>query len=220
MNNHRVRALFFDLDGTLLDTAPDLTTALNDVLTHHQRQPVALELVRPRVAHGSRGILHCGFTIDDHHPDFETLRTEFLHAYQAHLTDETQLFDGISNVLDFLDEEKIPWGIITNKPGWLAEPLLTHFNLDHRYRCLISGDSLPKRKPDPLPLLHACQLVTVDPKQSAYVGDAHEDIQAAKAAGMLAVVAQYGYGFSEIPVPSPADAVIPQPVDIIQWLMV
>src|SRR3990167_10341603 len=105
MNKHRVDALFFVLDGTLLDTAPDLTTALNQVLLQHNRPTIPPDVVRPQVALGSKGILQCGFTMDEDDPEFEKIRREFLNAYEAHLTDETYLFDGMSTVLDYLDEE-------------------------------------------------------------------------------------------------------------------
>lgn len=217
-NNFSLTAVFFDLDGTLLDTAPDLATALNQLLCKYGRSPLPLEIIRPAVAGGSSTILGHGFQITTQDPLFPTLRAEFLTAYQQCLHEQTQFFPGIEAVLSYLDQQKIPWGIVTNKPGWLANPLLSHFKLNHRYCCLVAGDSLPQRKPNPEPLWHACHIAKVSPETSIYIGDTEHDVRAAKAAGMLAMIATYGYlAPHDQPENWQADILINTPGEILQW---
>lgn len=214
-----LQAIFFDLDGTLLDTAPDLSNALNQVLTNHGRSPLPLETLRPQIAGGSAAMLSCGFQLSPNDPLFPTLREEFLAAYKQCYHQKTQFFPGIEALLTYLDQQNLPWGIVTNKPGWLAEPLLKYFQLTHRYRCLVAGDLLPKRKPDPDTLLHACQLTGVDPQHSLYIGDAETDVQAAKAAGMFVIVAKYGYlPPNSQPDHWQANLLIDKAEDILCWL--
>lgn len=218
-NKHSINSLFFDLDGTLLDTAPDLAGALNQVLTHHDRPTLPLKTIRPAVAEGARGILQQGFPIDENDDQFDLLKEEFLQAYEQRMTQETKFFDGMEEVLDYLDQHNLPWGIVTNKPSWLAKPLLSHFNLDHRYTCLVAGDTLTTRKPDPEPLYHACYLTGTDPKHSLYVGDTLGDVRAAKTAGMYIIVAKYGYLRADYqPHLWQADGLIDSPLEIIEWL--
>ncbi len=219
MKNHRVNSLFFDLDGTLFDTAADITTALNKVLQRYDQPVVSFDHVRQYVALGSKAILTCGFSSEAPSFDMDQLRDEFLLDYRKHLVDQTTLYDGMADVLNYLDEARIPWGVVTNKPGWLAEPILVHFELNQRSRCLIAGDTLSERKPHPLPLFRACEIVGVNPNKSAYVGDTETDVQAAKAAGMLSILAQYGYGTPHEVINANSDTVIQQPVDILRWLV-
>lgn len=219
MPKPQIKALFFDLDGTLLDTAPDLAAALNQVLVNHGRAALPLKQVRPAVAEGTRGILKQGFPVDEHDVEFAALRQEYLETYARLMTKETQLFDGMETVLDYLDNNGLPWGVVTNKPGWLAKPLLEHFKLDQRYTCLVAGDTLQTRKPDPAPLYHACNLTDADPKQSLYIGDTQSDVQAARSAGMYVIVAKYGYIRADYqPQLWYADGLIDTPIEIIKWL--
>jgi phosphoglycolate phosphatase len=218
-NRSQLQAMFFDLDGTILDTAPDLTHALNQVLIKHGRPTLSLETLRPHVAGGSPAMLYSGFQITPTDSLFPTLREEFLAAYQLCYHHQTKFFPGIETLLTYLDQSNIPWGIVTNKPGWLAEPLLKHFKLTHRYRCLVAGDLLPKRKPEPDTLLHACHLTGVEAKHSVYIGDAESDVQAAKAAGMSVIVAKYGYlPANSQPEQWQADMLINAPEEILHWL--
>lgn len=219
MIKNSISAAFFDLDGTLLDSAPDLADALNQLLIKYEQFPLPLEIIRPTVALGTTGILSNGFKIDVTHPRFLELRKEFLSIYHDCMTNKTNYFDGITEVLHYLDDHKIPWGIVTNKPGWLAKPLLDHFRPAHQYCCLISGDQLTRRKPDPEPLLYACKIANVLPHQSLYLGDAQGDVQAAKAAGMIAIVALYGYlTLDSQPQYWKADALINYPSQLIDCL--
>lgn len=219
MKKLHVNSIFFDLDGTLLDTAPDLTAALNQVLKNHDRSTLSLKQVRPAVADGTRGILQQGFSIDENNAEFEALRQEYLKTYQHMMTQTTQFFDGMEIVLDYLDNHDLPWGIVTNKPNWLARPLLEHFKLDTRYTCLVAGDTLQTCKPDPEPLYHACDITGTTPEHSLYVGDTQNDVRAARAAGMYVIVAKYGYIHPDHqPNLWQADGLINSPIEIIEWL--
>lgn len=183
----------FDLDGTLLDTAPDLANAVNFVLEKYGKPTQPLPVLRTRVYGGSKTLLSHAFQLSEHSSKFEKIRDEFLQHYHAHLTDETTLFPGMEDLLQLLESKKYSWGVVTNKPTWLTTPLLSHFNLLNRAACVVCGDTLKTAKPDPAPLLHAAELIKQDPKQGIFLGDSEMDMQAAKSAGMLAVLAQYGY---------------------------
>jgi N-acetyl-D-muramate 6-phosphate phosphatase len=211
-------AVLLDLDGTLLDSAPDLTHALNALRAENGLSPLALEVVRPHVSHGSSAVVRIGFP-EAGAADFEALRARFLTHYRASLLIETRLFDGFAPVLDALEAHRIPWGIVTNKPGWLTTPLLAAMGLDVRAGCVISGDSLPVRKPDPLPLLTAAGMLHVAAADCCYVGDALRDAQAARAAGMVALGARYGYiGVHEEPDTWPVTAWLHEPLELLAWV--
>jgi N-acetyl-D-muramate 6-phosphate phosphatase len=191
--NQIIDAVFFDLDGTLLDTAPDLAAACNKVLREYQRPEIPFAQFREWV-HGGANMMVCqSFGINTTHPDYTDIKTAFLNHYRQQIAMHTQLFAGMNEVLNYLDQEKIPWGVVTNKPQWLTQPLMAHFGLDARSRCIISGDTLSTAKPHPAPLLHACELTQAQPARSVYVGDTLCDIQAAQAAGMRSIGVCYGY---------------------------
>ncbi len=214
-----IQAVFFDLDGTLLDTALDLAFALNHVLAHHNRAPIDFAEFRYHIYGGSKTIIKAGFDIDETHADYETIRQAFLTAYREHLTEQTTLFPGMPNVLDVLDQRHIPWGIVTNKPDWLTQPLLKHFKLHHRCCCIISGDTVTPRKPHPAPLLAACRYTNCKPHQAVYVGDTLTDVQAANAALMHVIAVSYGYHPKNTsPDTWPADHIIESAYDMIKWL--
>jgi len=153
-----IRTVLFDLDGTLLDTAPDLAFALNQVLQEQGRPALPLERIRPVVSHGTAGLLRIGFGLRPEDKDFAPLRQRLLDIYQAHLACATQPFPGIEALLAELERAGLRWGVVTNKPGWLTEPLLQQLGLAPRSACIVSGDTTTRRKPDPEPLLHACAL--------------------------------------------------------------
>lgn len=214
-----IATVLFDLDGTLLDTAPDLATALNVVLQKHRREPLPFKKIRPYSSTGTRGLLGLGFQITEEDPRYPDLREQFLSAYHQHLFDQTKVFPGVSNLLTHLDNDNIPWGVVTNKPEGLARQLLENFNLTERCACIIGGDTLTKRKPDPEPLLHACEIIGCSNTESIYVGDAERDIEAAKSAKMTAIAALYGYiGEAEDPKVWNADFYIDHPEEIIKLL--
>lgn len=190
---NKFEGVFFDLDGTLLDTAPDLYQAMLKTLDQLNKKPVSFEKFRPQIHTGTKSMIKFSLNIDDNDPDYLSVREIFLKNYLNGIHVETDYFPGMDTILDHLDEERIPWGIVTNKPGFLTEPLIASIGLDKRSQCVISGDTLAKRKPNPDPLLHACKLTAISPNHSAYIGDTHGDVIAANAAGMTSIAVSYGY---------------------------
>jgi phosphoglycolate phosphatase len=213
------RAVFFDLDGTLLDTAPDMAGALNALRAEAALPPLDYETLRVLVSHGSIAVVRRGFP-DADAAAFERLRQRFLAIYAARLTQATRLFPGFDVVLATLEARGIPWGVVTNKPGFLTEPLLAGLGLRQRAACVLSGDSLPERKPHPRPLLVAAERAGVPPTDCIFVGDALRDIQAARAAGMLPLVASFGYiGPEEDPDSWQAAGAIATPHALLDWIL-
>ncbi|QOL24784.1 HAD-IA family hydrolase [Thalassotalea sp. LPB0316] len=191
--NHPIEAVLFDLDGTILDTADDLGAALNFVLTQYQLPLVAPNDYRPVASDGALGLLRLGFgdLLDNY--DYEQLRAEFLEYYQQNIATHTKIYAGLEDTLQSLSQAAIPWGIITNKPIGLTNELLPHFPLLADSAINLGGDSLAKKKPDPLPMHVACQALNVKPENCLYIGDAPRDIEAGNAANMTTVIAGWGY---------------------------
>ncbi len=187
-----VRCVLFDLDGTRLDTAPDMGAALNALLAEHGRPALPVGRIRPQVSNGSLALVRLGFP-DVSDAAFERLRLRFLELHSERLHDETRVFEGGHELLEQLEGDGLPWGIVTNKPGWLTEPLLERLALRGRAASVVSGDTLPSRKPDPAPLRHASAQIGIEPAHCVYLGDAERDMRAARAAGMHAAFARYGY---------------------------
>ncbi len=185
--------VFFDLDGTLADTAPDLVAAANLLRTKRNLEPMPYEVLRPRASAGARGLIFGAFGFDKDHPEFEELRLEFLANYEKNICVNTTLFDGVSDVLDELESRSITWGIVANKSERLTHPLLNLMNLAKRSQAIIGGDTTPFAKPHPAPILKAAEICSVNPLNCIYVGDDLRDIEAGKAAGMKTVAAAYGY---------------------------
>ena len=185
--------ILFDLDGTLIDTAPDMAAALNDVLAAEGREALPFAAIRPHVSHGAAGLLRLAFGDQLPVQEQDRLRTAFLERYQRDLSGASRLFPGMAALLDRIEAGGLRWGVVTNKPGWLTEPLLRALGLDARAAVVVSGDTLSRRKPDPAPLLFACSSVGIAPERTLYVGDAERDITAAVAAGMTSCLALYGY---------------------------
>ena len=210
--------MLFDLDGTLLDTAPDMYRAFCTLLRERRRAPVAYELVRPRVSHGAAGVLRAGFEgVED--GEFDALRRRFLELYRDALCVDTRLFPGMDRALETIATHGLAAGIVTNKAAWLTEPLIDALGLRTRFACVVSGDTVAERKPHPLPLLHAAKLAGAAPGECVYVGDAARDVEAARAAGMPSLVARYGYhGPGDDPDAWGADGAIDSPVEIADWI--
>lgn len=219
--NNGVSCVLFDLDGTLVDTAPDMAHALNRTLVNHGRQPLAFEAIRPSVSLGGVALVKLAFNLDEADPELNPLREEFLAIYRDNLSRESRLFPGMEQVLAGLEGIDASWGIVTNKPGWLTNPLMQDLQLDARSGCIVSGDTLAQRKPHPAPLLHACELLQRNPEETVYVGDARRDIEAGASAGMTTLVAAYGYiGEAENPEDWGADGLVESPEEILAWLRV
>ena len=213
-----LRGVLLDLDGTLLDTAPDMAEALNRLRQDEGLEELPFERIRPHVSHGALRLVRLGFGEPDA-TRFEDLRRRFLDHYRADIASRTRMFDGFEGVLSALEEAGLKWGIVTNKPGWLTVPLLEALDLARRCGCIVSGDTLAERKPHPMQLLHAAALLGLMPRECVYVGDAERDVQAARQAGMIPVVAGFGYlDAGEDPSAWQPDAVIGKPAEILEWL--
>jgi phosphoglycolate phosphatase len=211
------RAALFDLDGTLLDTAPDMAAALNSLRAEESLAALDFAEIRCQVSHGSNAVVRLGFP-DAAGEEFEALRVRFLAIYRLDLASRTRAFPGFETTLTALESAGIPWGVVTNKPGWLTDPLLAALGLAGRAGCVVSGDSLPERKPHPRPLLVAAGLLGIDPAECIYVGDARRDIDAALAAGMLPLGARFGYlGPADDPASWPAAAWLDDPRELLPW---
>lgn len=187
------KALLFDLDGTLLDTAPDFITAINKQLKRHGRNPLVGDAIRTSVTHGSIGIIESVYNIKQDHPEFEPLKEEFLQLYLDNISEKTGLFDGLRQVLDSCKARNIPWGIVTNKPLKYTAPLMADLGLDKQSATTICPDHVANPKPDPEALILACSQINIAPKNCIYIGDHVRDIQAGKSAGMSTIAAQWGY---------------------------
>jgi len=192
LDTGRCNAVLFDLDGTLVDTAPDMVAVLQELQRSHGIDPVDYELGRAYVSNGALGLLGLGFP-DIEHAVGSELHAAYLERYALRLCEASALFPGLDRLLQVLDAAGLPWGVVTNKPAHLTDPLLDCLALAARSACTVSGDTLPQRKPDPAPLLHACELAGLLPQNTIYVGDASRDIQAGQNAGMATIAAAYGY---------------------------
>lgn len=200
------KLVLFDLDGTLLDSAPDMLVTVNRMRDARGQQPMALSDIRPHVSRGSRAMSAAAFPElgGEVSPD---MIQEFLGIYEAELGRNSLLFDGVAELLEAIEADGARWGVITNKPEYLARQVIPQLGWDSRCAILIGGDSLPQRKPHPLPLLHAAQVLGASIDDCVYVGDDRRDIDAARAASMRSVVALWGYrGDDEHPVDWGGDA--------------
>jgi N-acetyl-D-muramate 6-phosphate phosphatase len=214
-----VDAVLFDLDGTLVDTAPDLVRAVNRLRTDRGLAPLPFAQLRPYASHGARGLLGAGMAVTPGDADYVPLRDAFLDHYAAALCIESSLFDEMERLLAALDDRALPWGIVTNKATRFTTPLLDALGLSARAGTVVCGDTTPHAKPHPAPLLHAAAALGVPPARCLYVGDAQRDIEAGIAAGMRTIVARYGYIQPEDrPDSWPADGHIAGPAALIAWL--
>ena len=209
--------VFFDLDGTLADTAPDLVAATNQLLSARNLPLKPYEQLRPCASAGARGLIGGAFGIDTKHPDFIALRDEFFANYEKALCVHSKLFDGMEHLLHQLESAQLPWGIVTNKSERFTNPLIKLMGLSQRSASTVSGDTTPHSKPHPEPILHAARIANLDPNKSLYVGDDIRDVIAGKAAGMKTVAAAYGYcGCEEPPEAWGADFIIQTPQELLQ----
>ncbi len=213
------KAVLFDLDGTLADTAPDLAHALNRLRSERQCQPLPLAFSRPYTSSGARGLIAIGFGITPGHPEFEPLKERFLEFYAAGVCIDSRLYDGMPELLVQLEARGIAWGIVTNKATRFTTPLVARLRLDQRAACVVSGDTAARPKPHPDPLLLAAAQINLQPAQCLYVGDDLRDVQSARAAGMPVLVAGFGYlGVGSNPRHWGADGIIDSPLDALKYL--
>ena len=214
-----VRAVLFDLDGTLIDSAPDLAGAANDMRVARGLEPHPLAHFRPMVGSGARGMVGRAFDVAPPDPQFATLRDEFLQRYEARMTQETHVFPEMLPLLEALGVHGLPWGIVTNKAARFAEPLVRALGLHGRAATLVCGDTTPHAKPHPEPLLEAARRLRVDAASCAYVGDDLRDVQAGKAAGMTTIAVAWGYlGLGEAIDAWGADHIVQTPQQLLQLL--
>jgi len=214
-----INTILFDLDGTLVDTAPDLGHALNIQLIRHGKSALSDAAIRPFASHGSRGLIGLGFGITPNDDNFIAMRDEYLSIYDTVFTRSPVLLDGIADLLQAIENKGLKWGIVTNKPRRFTQPLIKNMGLDKRAACVVSGDDAPQPKPSPATLLLACEEVDVKPENCIYLGDAERDIQAGKAAGMKTVVALFGYiDVTDKPEEWSADALISAPMDLLTMI--
>jgi N-acetyl-D-muramate 6-phosphate phosphatase len=215
----RIDAVLFDLDGTLIDSAPDLAGAANDLRVRHGLAPLPYDELRPMAGAGARGMVGVAFGSQPGDARFNDLREAFLARYEQRLLQETVIFASMLPVLQSLDVAAMRWGIVTNKVMRFTEPVVTGLGLHARAAALIGGDSTPYAKPHPEPLLEAARRIGVEPGRCVYVGDDLRDVQAGRAAGMVTLAAGWGYlGQGEAIDRWGADAVILDPAGLLNWL--
>jgi len=213
------RTVLLDLDGTFADTFPSLSHALEEAMAKHGLAPAPADALRPLVTRGARAMAKnaCGKNVDN--DALDEIVAHFLDIYRDDVTRHTRLMDGMQNVVDELHRRAIPWGIVTNKHRLYTEPLMAALDPQARAACIVSGDSTANAKPHPQPLLHACRLLEIAPAECVYVGDAENDVVAARRAGMRSVVALYGYiAIDDDPHGWRADATIDTPADLLAWI--
>jgi N-acetyl-D-muramate 6-phosphate phosphatase len=213
-----IRAVLFDFDGTLADSAPDLAAAVNRMREQRGLAPLDPSAVRPFASMGARGLLRIGFAMTPEHPDYLAMRDEFLERYAERVCEETRLFPGMAEVLDTLERRAVAWGIVTNKAARFTERIVPQLGVSPA--CVVCGDSTPHLKPHPASLLLAAEQLKLAPGDCLYIGDDLRDVQAARAAGMRAIAVDYGYHGGEHPGPSAwnADAVISHPSQLLEHL--
>jgi len=219
MSLHDFRAVLFDLDGTLIDSAPDLAGAANELRAAHGLPALPYESFRPMVGSGSRGMIGVAFDIGPQHDRFAELRDDFLRRYEQRLVHETRVFDALIPVLDALDHQQRPWGIVTNKAARFTDPLVRSLGLHARAAAVVAGDTTPHSKPHPAPLLEAARRVGQEPGHCLYIGDDVRDVQAGRAAGMATAVAGWGYlGVSEPIEAWGAQYIVRRPAELLNLL--
>lgn len=213
------QAVFFDLDGTLADTALDLGEALNQVLAQQGLPCCDMQAIRQVASHGAAGLLQLGMNITPSHPDYNDYRTRYLNEYERCLGKQTVLFSGINQLIIALHHHHIPWGIITNKPTRFTEQLIPFLHFAIPPAIVVCGDTVSEAKPSPLPMLYACERINVLPEKCLYVGDAERDMQAGNRVGMKTLLVEWGYFGSDDNIQAwQADAIIQHPMDILKYL--
>ncbi|MFA5982461.1 MAG: HAD-IA family hydrolase [Methylococcaceae bacterium] len=217
MSSFNLSCVLFDLDGTLVDTAPDLIACLNKALNQHNFASVEFDTVKPFISYGASAMINA--SVDTSTSTQSAILETMLDTYQSNIAEHSVFFSGITDVLSDIENQGLKWGVVTNKRKRFTEPLMAALNLTERAACIISGDSTNYPKPHPEPMLAACNQANVSPQQCAYIGDASHDITAGKTAKMKTLVALYGYLKPEdTPETWGADALINAPLQISDWM--
>jgi phosphoglycolate phosphatase len=220
MNTSLPKAVLFDLDGTLIDSAPDLGAAADKMRTDRGLASLDYALYRPMAGSGARGMLEVAFGMGPEHPDYEAFKEEFLNNYQQAMTVHSVIFDGVHDMLAHLTHHGLRWGVVTNKSQRFTLPLTAQLPLFATAQAIVSGDTTPHAKPHPEPLFEAARRMQLDPQDCWYVGDDERDIVAGKAAGMITVAAHYGYLGSQAEVLRwGADHIIHSPLALAELLV-
>lgn len=188
-----IKTILFDLDGTLIDTAPDMAAALDELCREEDQQLLPFYQVRPVVSDGSVALVKLAFGDELEEDRLERLKIRYLDIYKQNVAKYSKLFAGTQAVLDHIEQQGLNWGVVTNKPGWLTLPLMEALGLAEHAACIVSGDTTENRKPHPEPMYHACELAGSQAEECMYIGDAQRDIEAGNNAGMKTLVALYGY---------------------------
>ena len=196
--NHKTKLVLFDLDGTLIDTAPDFLISLNNVLSNHSRENVTMEKIRPHISEGSSKLIKLFFEINEEHMNFEQYKNEFLNEYSSNLTKSSRLFDGMETIIEYLNDNGIMFGVVTNKYHKYAEPIINSFPELQTIKILVCPDHVSISKPDPEGILLACSKLKVSPKDAVYLGDHINDLKAGLAAGTDVIGCLYGYSLEEV----------------------
>ncbi|MCG5548014.1 HAD family hydrolase [Halorhodospira halochloris] len=214
-------ALIFDLDGTLVDTAPDLICCIDELLAENDRPAISPHELRSTASHGANAMICHAFSLTPEATLTKRLESELIRRYRQRIADKSRLFPGMAQVLDIADAVGIPWGVVTNKPQYLTEPLLDKLGLSNRATVVVSGDTLAKAKPDPLPMRFAAHSLGRSPSDCIAIGDARRDIESASSAGAKSLVALFGYlNAGDRPTHWGAHALIRQPEEIIEWITI
>ncbi|MDF1761129.1 MAG: HAD-IA family hydrolase [Coxiellaceae bacterium] len=192
MSNPTIKAIFFDADGTLLDTAPSITATINHVLAQENREPVSVQQMRPVISAGGQGLMRTAFGIDDEN-QIKQLAQRLLDHYPQFITQQLSVFDGYYPVLEQLEQRGIIWGVISNKHESFLKTQMQYVELHHRSLTCIGGDTYKNKKPHPQPLLEACKIAGISPREAIYVGDCENDVIAAKRADMQSAIVEFGY---------------------------
>ena len=234
--NRAVGAVLFDLDGTLLDTAPDLMNALNYALASAGLSTIDDGSAKPYISGGARSMLAYALSKQkplskinpsvqareadtEHQALYEQLVDRMLSFYAMNLCGQTRFYDGVEKVLDTLHQHSIPFGVVTNKISRFTDPIIKALSIHHRTDCIISGDTTPEKKPHPKPLLEACERLEVNPNECVYIGDASRDIEAGRRAGMKTLAAAYGYIDTLEDIAGwGADQILNEPIELLDWL--
>jgi phosphoglycolate phosphatase len=211
------RAILFDLDGTLADTAPDLAAAVNRLRSDRGLEPTPYAVLRPTASAGARGMIGAAFGLTPKDEGYEELRVQWFEYYQSAMAVHSTLFDGIADLLRGLEQQGLAWGIVTNKPERFTNPLVPLIGLQ-RASCVVSGDTTPFPKPHPAPLLEAAARMGLAPSECWYAGDDLRDIEAGHAAGMTTIACAWGYCGAHEPTTWGADYLVERPLDLLALL--